>query len=176
MRLSKIITISAATLLFVSCEKEVQTNVVETSHGPSHSHANLGKSHGILASYSASGSSEVAGYVEVKLHDDKGDIELWMSANKSQKTPSDFSLEMKPTVTFRSLDNKVVTLAPRDLTDNKDEDGNPTIREGKTNYYIFPGDSGQSPDFLKGKEFKATVVVAFEGFTTEEFELTPHTH
>ena len=129
MKQSYIVLIGAVVFLSVSCNEEakvVEEKAPHSDHGHDHSHDHshghspgIGKNHGILAPYnSADGES---GYLEVKLHDDKGDIELWMFTKKDGDTPTDFALETVPSITFKSLDNKVISLAPRDLTDNKDE-------------------------------------------------------
>lgn len=40
---------------------------------------NEGPHHGMLVPLTVEGSDEAVGYAEVKLHDDKGDIELWLT-------------------------------------------------------------------------------------------------
>ena len=121
-----------------------------------------------------------AGHLELKLHDDKGDLELWLTEDEKGTAPIDLPLDAKISVTFVDMDNKVVTLAVRNTEKNEDEDGLPNIRDGKTNYFIFPGDTGADASWLQGKAFRAKVVVSFEhaGKTvkSEAFELAPHTH
>jgi hypothetical protein len=54
------------------------------------------------------------------------------------------------------------------------------MRGGVTNYFIFPGDSGQDQSWLMGKDFKSSVTVSFtahgKNYTSEVFTLIPHTH
>ena len=73
-----------------------------------------------------------------------------------------------------------MTLTARDQDKNPDEDGAPNMRDGKTNYFIFPGDSGQDPKWLMGKAFKGRVKVTFThdgaSYASTEFDLIPHTH
>ncbi len=108
-----------------------------------HGHEHTSPHHGIVAPFEG-------GHLELKLHDDKGDLELWLATD------------------------------PNINKDNEDEDGLPNIRDGKTNYFIFPGDTGADASWLQGKDFKATVKVSFDhagkAHASEEFELVPHTH
>lgn len=116
------------------------------------------------------------GYVEVKLHDDKGDLELWLVGAKGG--PLDVPLSTSLTLTFSSPQAKVITAAPRDQGTNPDEDGKPNARSGATNYFIFPGDTGADATWLKGSDFKGVLTVSFprDGVTlaSPPFELRPH--
>ncbi len=141
-----------------------------------HGHAHT-PHHGIVKPFQNGG--EDAGFVELKLHDDKGDLELWLTQDEAGKNPYDLPLDAVITVEFPKLE-KTVKLQVRNTSNNEDEDGKGNIRDGKTNYFIFPGDTGVDPAFLVGKEFSSSVVVSFEveGNTlkTQSFELSPHTH
>ena len=120
------------------------------------------------------------GYAELKLHDDKGDLELWLTSDKEGAKPFDIALDSEITITFSELNDKTVTLRARNNEKNEDEDGKENIREGKTNYFIFPGDTGVDASFLTGKDFVSKVVIFFKNgetrYVTDEFELSPHTH
>ena len=121
-----------------------------------------------------------AGFAELKLHDDKGDLELWLTEDEAGTKPLDIPLDAVITVTFPKMDQKVVQLKIRNGEKNEDEDGKGNIREGKTNYFIFPGDTGADASWLMGKEFAAEVVITFStggaNYSTAAFELKPHTH
>ncbi|HBP18002.1 MAG TPA: hypothetical protein DEA08_09440 [Planctomycetes bacterium] len=114
------------------------------------------------------------------MHDDKGDLELWLARDAELAQPFDLPLDATITVTFTDKGNKTTTLRVRNRDKNEDEDGKANVREGKTNYFIFPGDTGEDATWLKGADFLATVKVAFtaEGkeHTTSPFVLRPHTH
>jgi len=149
--------------------------------GHSHGHSNTGSGtphHGIATSLFDAADQQV-GYVELKLHDDKGDLELWLTALPNS-TPFDIPLDSKIKVVFLDIGKKEVLLSVRNKANNEDEDGNGNIRNGKTNYFIFPGDTEQSANFLVGKSFSSQVLVYFsvDGklFKTTSFELKPHTH
>jgi len=118
------------------------------------------------------------GYVELKLHDDKGDLELWIAKDAEFKFPIELPLSASPTVTFVDKGGKQLQLAVRNKNQNEDEEGKPNNRNGKTNYFILPSNIDSS--WLMGKAFKAKVIVAFEQDgtqrTTKEFTLSPHTH
>ena len=125
-------------------------------------------------------SGQAVGFVELKLHDDKGDLELWLGKDRDMKKPIDLSANSKIDVSFLDRPGKSAVLQVRNHEQNEDEDGNPNLRNGMTNYFIFPGDSGQDPTWLMGKDFKSTVRLSFtvngRTYTSEEFTLIPHTH
>jgi len=117
------------------------------------------------------------GYIELKLHDDKGDLELWITEDGDHH-PIDLPTSSIINVTFPELDNKTVELRVRDKQKNTDENGKGNIRNKKTNYFIFPGDTGVSAEFLVGKDFSSDVIVSFsddeKNYTTKPFTLEPH--
>ena len=122
-----------------------------------------------------------AGHLELKLHDDKGDLELWLTKDAEGDEPLDLPLTSVIRVTLVHDDKpKTVELRVRDSDKNEDEDGQPNIRDGKTNYFIFPGDTGSDASWLQGKQFKSKAVVAFdlsgEEVRSARFELVPHDH
>ena len=176
----------AGSLVLSGCGHGHSHNHGSHSHG-SHSHGHSDHSHGehlrtphdgVLTPLFDSTSQQV-GHVELKLHDDKGDLELWLTALPSS-TPFDIPLGSKIKVTFIDLENKEVLLKPRNKVNNEDENGNGNIRNDKTNYFIFPGDTKESASFLVGKSFSSKVLVSFvvngQLFKTTSFVLKPHTH
>merc|ERR1712228_519387 len=94
--------------------------------------------------------------------------------------PLDVPASTSITVTFPTHANRSVTLAVRDNDKNEDEDGNPNMRDGMTNYFIFPGESEQDPSFLVGEKFRSTTTVTFTSedktYTAPPFVLVPHSH
>ncbi|WP_432797783.1 cobaltochelatase subunit CobN [Poriferisphaera sp. WC338] len=159
----------------------------EQSHNHSHAgaHDHVGTHDGMLAMLRDS-DGKLVGQVELKLHDDKGDLELWV-LGKDGKSPYDLAAETLVTVIFESVNSDdarngtTVTLAVRNMDKNEDEDGIANIRTGgKTNYFIFPGDTDVDASWLKGKAFKAKVHVLFKvgdaKYRTDVFSLVPHTH
>ena len=155
----------------------------EHSHGDGHSHSHGhdfgGTPHAGIVKAVKSGETQI-GFAELKLHDDKGDLELWITKDEAGTQPFDLTLDSTITVTFPKMNNKTVTLRVRNSDKNEDEDGKGNIRDGKTNYFIFPGDTGADASFLMGKDFASDVILTFkvEGseHTTGSFELIPHTH
>ena len=147
----------------------------DDDHG--HSHHSHTPHSGVVAPFTNSGKK--AGVLELKLHDDKGDLELWLT-QKDGKTPFDLPLDSIITVRFTELGNQAVQLQVRNTTSNEDEDGKANIRGNKTHYFIFPGDTGVDASFLVGKEFSSDVFVSFlvggEAYTSSTFTLKPHTH
>ena len=137
------------------------------------------RNHGICAPI-ADTSGEVVGWMELKLHDDKGDLELWLTTDSAMTQPMDTSPETKITATFPTLGDRTVRLKVRNSDGNEDEDGKTTMRDGKTNYFIFPGGTGSDASWLKGGAFKSVVKVTIGGWavtrTSPPFVLTPHAH
>lgn len=139
-------------------------------------HAGHGRHEGMVTTFTVDGTE--AGYIELKLHDDKGDLELWLTTDKAMMDPYDLPQATTITVTFADHDSRVVTLRVRNTDKNEDEADNPNMRDGKTNYFIFPGDTGADAAWLMGKDFKSDVAIAFEAggkeYDTPTFELIPH--
>ncbi len=120
-----------------------------------------------------------AGYVEVKLYEGKGDIEVWLGKDDKFTKPIDLPLDTKISITFADKDNKVTALKVRNTKHNEDKDGAPNIRAGKTNYFIYT--STKDDDGLKSSKFRAEATVTFtqgdKSVSSESFQLTPyHSH
>ena len=167
-------------LVTVGCSKPEEakpgeaTKQADKAHGHAHPE-NQGPHEGVVAKLAGG-----AGFVELKLHDDKGDLELWIATDKKITKPIDLPLDAVIKVTFPERDGKVVELRARNTKHNEDENGTPNIREGATNYFIFPGETGAAADWLEGKTFSAKVVVGFErggeALASEPLTLEPHHH
>jgi hypothetical protein len=120
-------------------------------------------------------SGTTVAWAELKLHDDKGDLELWLGTDPRLATPFDLPLATVATVAFPKL-NKSVTLKVRNSQANEDEDAKPNIRDAKTNYFIFPGDTGADASWLMGATFSSEAKITLGELTTPVFKLIPHTH
>ncbi|MEM1294047.1 MAG: hypothetical protein AAGH89_01705 [Verrucomicrobiota bacterium] len=155
-------------LLKAQYPKEVTSGVAEVKD-------DIGPHNGMLASF-ASSAGEAAGYLELKLHDDKGDLELWLAKDAAISQPYDLSADSVITVTFEGAQKDSASLVVRNLEKNEDEDGSANMRSGKTNYFIYPGDSGVDASWLAGKDFEAMVKVGFGNNSTKAFKLIPHIH
>jgi len=129
------------------------------------------------------------GFLELKLHGDAGDLELWLysgfagfhavgTPKGGKPKPFDVPKDTTLTLTFPSHEGKTVTLAVRNKEQNEDEDGTPNMRGDGTNYFIFPGESGQDPEWLVGEKWRGLVSVAFEAngksYGCDPFVLVPH--
>lgn len=169
-------------LLLVGCSKKEGTPDEPGSGGEAqtkkHAHAEgagHGPHDGVLARL-----TDGSGFVELKLHDDRGDLELWIASDGKITKPIDLPLDGVVKVTFTEREGRVVELRVRNITHNEDENGAPNIRDGKTNYFIFPGETGSSADWLKGKGFKSSAVVSFDlggkPVVSEPLTLVPHHH
>lgn len=157
--------------------KPVAGNFSEVAGGHSHAHAT--PHDGVVAALKGE-SGKVAGFAELKLHDDKGDLELWLAKDREITLPIDIPADSVINVSFLDVPGKSATLGVRNNQQNEDEDGTSNLRNGLTNYFIFPGDSGQDPSWLMGAEFKSRVKITFaadgKSYTSDEFVLVPHTH
>ena len=95
-----------------------------------------------------------------------------------EPVPLDIPKETVIKVTFPRHDGKTVDLQVRNGDQNEDEEGKPNMRGGSTNYFIFPGESGQDSEWLKGEEWRGTAMVAFEAdgksYACDPFVLVPH--
>ena len=121
-----------------------------------------------------------AGHLELKLHDDKGDLELWLTKDSVGEQPLDLPLSTIIRVTLIDKDNRTVELRIRNGDRNEDEDDVANIRDGKTNYFVFPGATGADATWLQGKTFNSLTLVKLEingkAVRSEEFSLAPHVH
>jgi hypothetical protein len=135
--------------------------------------------HGVLATL-ADATGAVVAHAEVKLHDDKGDIEIWLYQDARGEQPYDVLLAATPELTLVDAGNRRVKLAVRDEEQNQDEDGRVNVRAGRTNYFVFPGATGADSAWLTGATFSsvASLVVESEGrkLQSVEFVLVPHAH
>ncbi len=142
--------------------------------GMPHVHANEGPNQGFLHPvFNTEG--EQVGTAEVKLHDDAGDIEIWLSEGGYGGDPWRLSLDTKLQLELPALE-RTVELAVRDRDRNEDESGASTIREGLTDYFIYPGESGMDASWLMGSEFAARAELRIDQATTGPFVLRPHVH
>ena len=134
---------------------------------------------GVVAAFRGADGT-AAGHLELKLHDDKGDLELWLAKDVKITQPVDLPLDSVVRVEFTDVGNRVVELRARNKAKNEDEDGTGNVREGRTNYFIFPGETGADAQWLMGTKFSSVVRVRWGAagaeFTSEEFMLVPHTH
>ena len=183
--MKKIFFVSACftALLFSGCSKTADAPEAESTPEASQAqHADHGHdhapNHGIMVAMK-SNMIPVA-YAEVKLHDDKGDIEIWLTTDEAGTQPFDLPLDATVTLITSKLEPAGVELKVRNTTQNEDENGNPTIRNNQTNYFIFPGDTGADASHFQGKDFATPAQVRFtvQGalVISEEFELRPHVH
>ena len=119
-------------------------------------------------------------HLELKLHDDKGDLELWLAEDPAMTRPLDLPVDAEIEVEFLDRGGQKVRLRVRDRETNSDEAGHPQIRDGRTNYFIFPTEPDEDASWLRGAEFRSRVTVRFsvgdEFFRSESFLLLPHTH
>lgn len=142
--------------------------------GMPHIHANEGSNGGFLFPIFDS-NKEQTGTVEIKLHDDAGDLEVWLKSGGYEGDPWRLPTDTTLTLNFLAL-NKSLTLAVRDQDRNEDESGASTIIEGNTNYFVFPGSTDEDASWLMGADFAAKVELRFEEATTGSFVLRPHIH
>lgn len=145
-------------------------------HEHGHGHGAHGPHGGMIGHLHGNGMS---GHVELKLHDDKGDLELWLYADGDCKVPFDVSLDANIEATFPELKDRMAELRPRDREKNADESGNANVRDGKTNYFVFPGNTDVDTEWLRGtfsSPVKLTIKIGETVYETDAFTLAPHAH
>ncbi len=144
--------------------------------GHGHEHPS-GPHAGVPAKFTA---GEASGYLELKLHDNNGDLELWLFQSAEFAEPFDVATDAKVELSFVDVDGRKITMQPRNLEKNEDEAGQANMRAGKTNYFIFPGSSGADATWLQGKDFQSIVSLRISNagseLVSEEFVLSPHAH
>ena len=145
-----------------------------TAAGMPHVHANEGPNQGFLQPVFDSEGTQV-GTAEVKLHDDAGDLEVWLTVGGYGGDPWRLGVETTLVLEFPDLD-RTVTLAVRDRIRNEDESGASTIVDGTTSYFVFPAETGEDASWLMGTEFAARAELRLEESTTGPFILRPHVH
>jgi len=138
-----------------------------------------GPHHGwMIKLYSPDGTHNA--WAEVKLHDDKGDLEVWYTQLENLGEPLSLELDTLNACTFPVRELKTDFFV-RNRKKNEDEDGNPTILNGKTNYFIFPTRADQDPKPFLGESFAspATLTVGdpqAPRLQSPSFLLVPHVH
>ena len=136
-----------------------------------------GKHEGVVARCPIGPEREV--FAEIKLHDDKGDIELWLTSDRDGVSP--YGIPLHEEVRIELADNrKSVGLSVRDAVENKDEDGVSHLKSGLADYFIYPGASGDSAEWLSGANFIDEAKVSFSDRGTvincDWVTLLPHSH
>ena len=142
--------------------------------GMPHIHANEGPNSGFLHPVFDKEGMQV-GTMEIKLHDDAGDLEVWLKKGGYEGEPWRLPIDTTLTVEFEGLKKRII-LAVRDQERNEDESGTSTIYQGTTDYFVFPGETQDDASWLMGADFAAKVIVSFGDATTGQFVLRPHIH
>ena len=83
--------------------------------GHGHEHHD-GPHQGVPASFRG---GDVTGHLELKLHDDKGDLELWLGEDAEITRPFDLPLDARAEIEFVDVGGRKVTLRPRNRTRNE---------------------------------------------------------
>lgn len=131
----------------------------------------LGPSGGILTEL-RNASNQPVGWVEVKLHGDAGNLELWLATDQRLVLP--LRVPVGAVAKLELLGpGRTVELRVRDTLTNKDEQGRVTIFEGRTHHFIFPGETGADAAWLKGENFQSPARLSIQDFEAT-FELKPH--
>ena len=142
--------------------------------GMPHVHANEGPNQGFLQPVFDAGGEQV-GTAEIKLHDDAGDVEIWLTQGGFGGEPWRLDVDTTLVLDLPALEKKV-NLAVRDRERNEDESGAATVVDGTTNYFLFPGETGVDASWLMGTEFAARAELLIDENTTGPFILRPHVH
>ena len=155
--------------------------VHEIGHGHGHGdseHGAHGQREGILAPFHDGTGAEV-GRMEWKLDTDAGLLEVWISSGGGDGMPFDLPVTERVTLTFHDLDRSI-DLVVLDPVENVDSDGYATVREGRTNYFVFPVGEGVDVAWLEDDAFASQVSATFmrDGtlYTGAVFKLVAYDH
>lgn len=149
--------------------------VMMTEAGMPHIHANEGPHGGFFHPVFAVDGKQAA-TLEIKLHDDAGDLEVWLVRGGRDGPPLDLPLDSVLKLDLPDL-KRSVELRVRDSQQNAGEDGVSNSRGGLTNYFIFPGETGADAKWLMGTAFAAKARLTLPGgLSSEVFVLKPHVH
>jgi hypothetical protein len=156
---------------------------------------------GDSAKLSGTAGAEVAGFLELKLHDDLGDLEAWLTLTSNGQDqaagrPLDLpAASAQLTATFHAPaahQGRAVHLRVRNGNRNEDEGGNANMRPGQvTNYFIFPGGASDETKgagaaaaddalWLTGESWRGLVSFVFDdeasgaAYACDPFVLVPH--
>jgi hypothetical protein len=149
--------------------------VMMTEAGMPHIHANEGPHGGFFHPVFGSDGKQAA-TLEIKLHDDAGDLEVWLVKGGRDGPALDLPLDSVLKLDFPDL-KRQIELRVRDREKNAGEDGVSNLRNGQTNYFIFPGETGSDAKWLMGVNFAAKAQLTLPGgLSSEVFVLKPHVH
>ena len=149
MRLILTCALALVVLYWLFASSEPPESIAAHVHGPHD---------GMVASFQ---DGTETGHLELKLHDDKGDLELWLGRDAAFSTPFDLPIDATVEVEFTDKDGRKVTLRARNQAQNEDESGKPNARDGKTNYFVFPTQPNEDAAWLTAEKFSSLVVVRF---------------
>ena len=148
---------------------------LEHAHGEHGAH---GVRDGILAPFHDEG-GEPVGRMERKLDTKAGRLEVWITTGEGDGVPFDLPVDERVTLTFHDL-GRSIDLVVREPKENVDSDGYGTVRDGRTNYFVFPADDTADHAWLEDASFESRVTATFtrDGtlYTGAAFTLMPYDH
>ncbi len=116
-------------------------------------------------------------HAEVVLRDDEGDMECRLFEDQHGNEP--FGIPISPSLTtlFLQPEQRAANLQVRNTVINEDENGVPNIRGEKTDYSIYPGESGEERKWLAGSDFTGWMSIFFSAngttHSSDVFRLIP---
>lgn len=146
-------------------------------HGPE-DHAAHGMHDGILAPFHDA-DGEPVGRMEWKLDSEAGRLELWIVTGGGDGEPFDIPVDERITLLLHDID-RAIDLTVRDRDENVDSDGYITVRDGGTNYFVYPLGEGEAAKWLRDAAFSSRAGATFlrDGvrYTCAAFTLVPFDH
>ena len=119
----------------------------------------------------------LSGHAEVRFHAEFGELEVWLGTDASMSSPLDVPVATVLMLRTATGDSAGTRLAVRDPERNEDEEGNVNVRDGATNYFVYPTDYSEEPSPPVGASGDTPVFIEFEAggktYRTSEFELVP---
>lgn len=117
----------------------------------------------------------VSGYAEIRFHAEFGEMEAWLGTDASMSSPLDVPVATQLVMRSTAASGGETRLAVRDQERNEDEEGNVNVRDGATNYFVYPTDYSEEPARPVGASGDTPVFIEFEAggkkYRTSEFRL-----
>jgi hypothetical protein len=100
------------------------------------------------------------GFIELKFDPNTAELELWIANDHAIKRPIYLPADAEVMVSLEAPAHHL-RLVLRDRERNEDFNGTPNMRDGKTYYFTFPGDSDEESSWLMDDEIDTPATVTF---------------
>ncbi len=131
---------------------------------------------GILARLSRADDPDY-GWLEIRLDAASGRVALWLARDPDMTEPLALPVSTNIALTLVEHEDRRVTLRPADAVANVDTSGQPTVRDGKTHYFVFPAPEAAPPAWLRDPKLDAVARLSLLqdriAYVSDDFALRP---